>query len=379
MNTHRAAAEDGEDGIPGGGSAGGGPWWARPMLVSVTALATMAVLTLATIGQAPWAKARAGSGADSEPAARATSTASSRAGAMAGGGSRTTTPAGPAPSPSASGSASPSATPSATPAATASAGPKAVRALRRAVTALPGSGTGDLAVAVAVGDGDGGGSVAAYDSAAGDDVFDTASIVKVDILAALLLDHQRAGTRLTANQRSLATAMIEQSDNDAALALWHTIGGAAGLDAANTTLGLDHTSGGPGELWGLTQTTAADQIALLRAVFGGEESPLSAASRAYVAGLMESVTAGQQWGVSAADTGGSGGYALKNGWLRRTATGLWDINSIGEVTYGEHRLLISVLSSGQRSEAAGIELVEGAAQAAARAFAGAAGWVPDGG
>ncbi|KOV86546.1 MULTISPECIES: serine hydrolase [unclassified Streptomyces] len=199
----------------------------------------------------------------------------------------------------------------------------------------------------------------------GDAAFDTASIVKVDILAALLLRAQDAGRRLTARERAYATTMIENSDNASATALWHTIGRAAGLDAANERFGLTRTSGGDGELWGLTQTTAADQLVLLQQVFGAE-SKLSAASRAYLQGLMKSVESDQRWGVSAAAEGNS--WALKNGWLPRSATGLWDVNSIGRVTVDGTDYLVAVLSDGTASRTRGIALVEAAARAAVGAF-----------
>lgn len=202
----------------------------------------------------------------------------------------------------------------------------------------------------------------------GSATYDTASIVKVDILSALLLRHQKAGTKMTSSERSWATVMIQQSDNTAATALWHAIGGKAGFDAANKTFGLDHTEGGSADLWGLTQTTTADQLALLRVVFSdGDDSPLSSASREYIKGLMHTVTKGQQWGVSAADEDDTG-YALKNGWLQRSGTGLWDINSIGEVHYKGHTLLVCVLSSGNRSEQSGIDKVEDAAEAGVQAL-----------
>ena len=73
------------------------------------------------------------------------------------------------------------------------------------------------------------------------EAFETASVVKVDILAALLLRAQDAGRGLTAAERSLAGDMIRYSDNDAASALWWTIGGAAGLARANKRLGLTET------------------------------------------------------------------------------------------------------------------------------------------
>ncbi|MEU5768588.1 serine hydrolase [Streptomyces asoensis] len=218
------------------------------------------------------------------------------------------------------------------------------------------------AVSVAVLDLDSG-AAATY----GDDAFDTASIVKVDILVALLLQAQDADRRLTAAERSYATAMIENSDNDSASALWRIIGEAGGLDAANERLGLTGTTGGDGMLWGLTQTTAADQLTLLRQVFG-DESELSEASRVYVRGLMGQIAADQRWGVSAAADGSS--WALKNGWLARSTTGLWDINSIGRVTVGGRDCLVAVLSDGNATQAAGIALVERVAKAAVSALLG---------
>jgi beta-lactamase class A len=50
---------------------------------------------------------------------------------------------------------------------------------------------------------------------AGTKQFRTASIVKVDILATLLLQANRAGRSLSASEKQLASAMIERSDNDA--------------------------------------------------------------------------------------------------------------------------------------------------------------------
>ncbi|PWG08492.1 hypothetical protein DF268_37310 [Streptomyces sp. V2] len=220
---------------------------------------------------------------------------------------------------------------------------------------------GDAAVSVGVLD-LGSGDSAVYGEAA----FDTASIVKVDILAALLLQAQDAGRSLTAQERSYAALMIENSDNDSATALWNTIGQAEGLDAANDRFGMTGTEGGEGALWGLTQTTAADQLALLQQVFG-DSSELNDASRAYVGGLMAQVEADQRWGVSAAAQGAE--WALKNGWLPRSTTGLWDVNSIGRVTAGGGAYLVAVLSDGNASMAAGVSLVEEAARVAVGAFA----------
>ncbi|MDX3854591.1 hypothetical protein [Streptomyces sp. AK02-01A] len=197
--------------------------------------------------------------------------------------------------------------------------------------------------------------------------YDTASIVKVDILAALLLKAQDADRRLTAQEKAYATSMIQVSDNASADALWNAIGGSRGLDAANHRLGLTGTTAGTNGLWGLTQTTAADQLVLLSAVFG-QDSELSAASRTYARGLMGGIAADQDWGVSAAGTV----TGLKNGWLQRSATGLWDINSIGRISVDGHPCLLAVLSRGSVTMDAGVSLVEKAAKAAASAVSGPA-------
>ncbi len=221
--------------------------------------------------------------------------------------------------------------------------------------------------------------VASGDGAAyGDARFETASIVKVNILAALLLHAQDADRQLTAQERTYASAMIRDSDNTSATVLWKAIGLADGLDAANERFGLTDTAGGDGLYWGLTRTTAADQLALLQQVFGESgDSELSEASRTYLQELMGRIAVGQDWGVSAVASGASGaseegasgsGFALKNGWLPRTATGLWVINSIGRVTVDGREYLVAVVSHGNTTKEKGIAVVEAAARAAVSVF-----------
>ncbi|GAB2445303.1 hypothetical protein GCM10027162_46910 [Streptomyces incanus] len=208
----------------------------------------------------------------------------------------------------------------------------------------------------------------------GERAFVTASVVKVGILAALLLEAQDVGRALTGEERSYAAAMIERSDNDAASALWRSIGRAAGLDTAHARLDLTGTEGGDGPRWGLTRTTVADQLLLLRQVFGASaDSKLTAASRAYVRGLMERVVPEQAWGVpvvAEAVPPGGAAWAVKNGWVPRDATGLWVVNSIGRVTVGGRDLLVAALSDGNPTMARGVALVEAAARAAVSAFRG---------
>ncbi|WP_405576408.1 serine hydrolase [Streptomyces sp. NBC_01092] len=183
-----------------------------------------------------------------------------------------------------------------------------------------------------------------------DHKFATASTVKVDILAALLLKAQEEGRELTAVEQANAEKVIKVSDNAAATYLWNEIGGTDGLAKANQQLGLVETA--PDTAWGVTTTTASDQIRLLKAITT-RHSPLTPENRAYAHDLMTQVEADQAWGVSAAADPGST-TALKNGWLPRSATGLWVVNTIGEVQHDGHRLLMAVVSDDQESMEAGV-------------------------
>ena len=218
-------------------------------------------------------------------------------------------------------------------------------------------------------------SVGVFDPAAGVTAiyhahrsFDTASIVKADILAVLLLRNQRAGVALSEEDQELATRMIEDSDNDAASALWDAVQGGPGLAAGNAALGLHGIVPGSGGYWGLTTTTAASELDLLTDLTSAG-SPLSASARHYELGLMRDVEAGQGWGVSAAATAGTR-PAVKNGWLPAGPDGTWVINSIGVIRQGGQRFLVAVLSSGQPSEPAGISQVQAAARAAVSGITG---------
>jgi hypothetical protein len=205
----------------------------------------------------------------------------------------------------------------------------------------------------------------------GTDEFITASIVKVDILSTLLYQLRQTGQTLTSDEQWLAETMIENSDNDSATDLYYQDDGSEGIDDANRVFGLTETTVGTGGYWGLTNTTVTDQIRLLRQVFT-DPSALSASSQDYIRDLMSQVESDQQWGVSAAASAGTV-YMLKNGWLPSNTTGLWEINSIGEVVHARQRMLIAVLSDDNATEDSGISVVESIAAKAAAAIADAPG------
>lgn len=182
----------------------------------------------------------------------------------------------------------------------------------------------------------------------------TASVVKVAILGTLLRQAQDGRRSLTSTERSLARRMIVQSDNAATTTLWDKVGRASGVRAFMNKVGMPSTTPGTGGFWGLTSTTAPDQVRLVRTV-AYPNAVLSDASRAYAGSLMRAVTPSQRWGVSGG-VPASGTVALKNGWLPRT--GGWVINSIGQVRTGPHNYVIAVLTSGNPDMSYGITTVE---------------------
>ena len=195
--------------------------------------------------------------------------------------------------------------------------------------------------------------------------FETASVVKVDILATLLL--QEKGS-LSSAQKEVASRMIRQSSNGAASTLWKQIGKEKGLAAANVTFGLTGTTGGTQGRWGITTTTTADQLRLLQVVFGGG-SPLTPDAQKYLQTLMGGVASDQDWGVTAADSRGDTHAYVKNGWLPRS--GGWIVTSVGQVEHEGHPLLVVALSDGGATQKKGIAAVELVAENAAKDLTGA--------
>jgi beta-lactamase class A len=251
--------------------------------------------------------------------------------------------------------------PAATPSSTRTPDGAAEQLLTSAVAPL--ADQDDDHVAIAVADLSNG-QFASFD---GNQQYITASIAKADILATLLYQLQQENKHLNGDQKKLATAMIEESDNTSATKLYDEDGDSSGIDAANEAFGLTSTTAGANGYWGLTITTPADQVRLLRQIFTSQ-TILAPASQAYMQGLMSEVEPSEAWGVpSVADSGTSS--AVKNGWLPDPTTHLWEVNSIGEVTHDGQHMLIAVLSTDNHDEADGISLIEDVIGKAANAVA----------
>ena len=198
----------------------------------------------------------------------------------------------------------------------------------------------------------------------------TASIVKVEIMGAALHEAQVAGRALATAEQTLIRLMIENSDNAAATSMLAKVGGPSAVKRFDLLAGLTDTTPSrlkyiPGTTlpgWGLTTTTALDEVRLVKR-FAYPNSLLSAASRRYGLNLMEHVESDQAWGVSGRTSGGlpSGTtIALKNGWLPLPNSG-WQVNSIGWVSGHGRDYVLAVLTNHSPSFPYGIDTIDGIA------------------
>ena len=192
---------------------------------------------------------------------------------------------------------------------------------------------------------------------------DTASIVKVEIMGTALWQARTQGTPLSSTDKSLMTTMIENSDNDAATAMWNNVGGPSRIAQFDRLAGLTDTTPStqkfiPGTTlpgWGLTTTTALDEVKLV-SKFAFPNTLLTSSQRQYGLGLMEHIEADQDWGVSGGVPTGAT-VALKNGWLPLAGHG-WQVNSIGWVHGHGRNYVLAVLTVDNPDEQYGIDTIE---------------------
>jgi len=188
--------------------------------------------------------------------------------------------------------------------------------------------------------------------------FDSASVVKVTILSALLRKAQQQHRHLTRTEAALAKEMITESDNAAASDLWADVGRYY-LQHFLNLAHMTQTYLGPGPAWGLTQITAYNEVILLRLLLN-RNTVLDTGSRDYVLDLMARVIPSQRWGVPVgAPT--SLTVHVKNGWLPLYTHG-WRIHSIGAFTGRGGGYSIVVLTQDNPTMTYGIDTIEAIAK-----------------
>ncbi|MFI5678233.1 serine hydrolase [Streptomyces cellulosae] len=195
--------------------------------------------------------------------------------------------------------------------------------------------------------------------------FDSASVVKVTVLATLLWDAKKHNRYLTDTEASLAKAMITKSDNTATTKLWKQLG-MTKIKGFLAAAGMTQTKPGANGYWGLTQITVTDEQKLLKLITA-KNAVLSDNARAYILKLMSQVISSQRWGTPYGVPSGVS-VALKNGWLERATNG-WRVHSIGAFKGNGHDYMITVLTQGNSTMNYGITTIQGVAKVVHRDLA----------
>jgi hypothetical protein len=167
----------------------------------------------------------------------------------------------------------------------------------------------------------------------------TASTIKVAI-AATLYERQRAGTiKLTATDRTNLRAMLVDSSNEAADALWNAYDGVGMIDGFRTKYGMSNLAvvSGYRPYWRHLQCTAEDLTALMGYVL----DRLPAADRGDLVSLLRAAGTAHPWGVWAAGPAQLPGH--KPGWAFKPEgkPDHWVTHSVGFAGPGE-RYIVAV-------------------------------------
>jgi hypothetical protein len=189
---------------------------------------------------------------------------------------------------------------------------------------------------------------------------DEASIVKIDIMATWLSQVPGGSIPSSPSEQELLSTMIEESDNDSATSLWDQVGGPDAITTFNQKIGMTSTTPSqcvtcanfPWPGWGLTTTTAADQIRLFEQ-FVLPSSLLAVNQRSFGLGLMEHDAPSELWGVDGGVPSGTT-IALKNGWLPLVGDTDWQVNSVGWIDGDGRDYLLAVLTTNNPTEDYGI-------------------------
>ncbi|TGN72545.1 hypothetical protein E5083_28800 [Streptomyces bauhiniae] len=189
--------------------------------------------------------------------------------------------------------------------------------------------------------------------------YDSASTVKVTVLATLLWDAKKHNRYLTSTETSLATAMITKSDNTATSKLWKQLG-VTKVKGFLKAAGMTKTTPGANGYWGLTQINVTDEQKLLKLITA-KNSVLSDNSRAYISKLMGKVVSSQRWGTPAGAPS-TVAVHVKNGWLQRSTHG-WRVHSLGTFNGGGHDYTITVLTQDNSTMDYGVTTIQNVAKA----------------
>ena len=189
----------------------------------------------------------------------------------------------------------------------------------------------------------------------GDLEITTASVIKAQVLAGVLLAAQEEGRQLSQREAADVELMMHYSHNRPPTSrLYLEIGSAAGMEELDTRFGIVGTS--HTAWYGRTLSTAEDRTRLVEQLLVGG-GPLNEGSVQEAWEWMSGVSPAQSWGVT---VGLPNGYeaALKNGFYPMSGAG-WRLGTTGVVRdpWGGSYAM-TVMTDNNPTETAGITLVE---------------------
>jgi hypothetical protein len=190
-----------------------------------------------------------------------------------------------------------------------------------------------------------------------DRVHNSASVVKVMFMVALLREPGVRHDELTAGEEALLKPMIRRSDNQAATAVYNRVGQGSLYDLADDA-GLDRFTTQP--TWGLTTITAGSQARFMSTL----QSYIPKRHRAYAMHLLERIVPSQRWGIPPVAPHGWNLH-FKGGWSGAPS---WRVNQVMQLRQAPRRFAVAILAREQPSMGYGEESIEGVAKRLLRGF-----------
>ena len=184
-----------------------------------------------------------------------------------------------------------------------------------------------------------------------DRVHNSASVVKVLFMIALLREPGVRHDDLAASEKALLEPMIKRSDNQAANAVYTRVGKPALYDLAHD-IGLDHFTTQP--TWGLTTITAGSQARFFRRI----QVFIPERHRAYAMHLLESIVPSQRWGIPPVAPERWNLY-FKGGWSGKPS---WRVNQVMLLRRPPRSFAVAILTREQPSKAYGEQSIQGVAK-----------------
>jgi hypothetical protein len=188
-------------------------------------------------------------------------------------------------------------------------------------------------------------------------VHNSASVVKVMFMVALLREPDVRHDALTSSEKHLMGPMIKRSDNDSATAIYNRVGEGALYKLARDA-NMDSFSTQP--LWGLSTITPKEQARFMYRL----ERYIPKRHRGYAMNLLSKIVSSQRWGIPPE---APSGWKLhfKGGW---SGSPNWRINQVMLLRKPPRRFSLAILTRDQPSKRYGEESIRGVAKRLLRGY-----------